>query len=187
MAAERAPSRRKQCIFRKAFQRFPFGKCERKSRSNSSYDVFHVSPLPPTGEKWSPTDTGLSPAAHPQHFSLEGINGNLNGPVLPKLELDQNSQEMKHVALIDNSRFHLGQIPSPGPSTQLHLNHLHHLPTDPLQGFLTTPALGSHYPNGYLSPSNDVRPPSPSDSSMGKRLGRYQRVYGSVPPRPKLY
>ncbi|XP_077116554.1 uncharacterized protein LOC143770627 [Ranitomeya variabilis] len=61
MAAERTPSRRKQCIFRRTFQRFPFGKCERRSRSSSSsssssYDVHHVDVLPSKNkDKWSPT------------------------------------------------------------------------------------------------------------------------------------
>ncbi|XP_018089034.1 uncharacterized protein LOC108700400 [Xenopus laevis] len=170
MAAERTPGRRKQCIFRKAFQRFPFGKCERKSRSNSSYDVFNINPLPPTVEKWSPKDKGLSSAGQSQHFALDGTNSNLNGPVLPKLEPDQ---EMKHVILMDNSRFHMGHIPIPVPSSQLHLNQLHHLPnvpTDPLQGTLSTQDLDSHYPNGFLphhlTHLNEIRPPSPTDCSM---------------------
>ncbi|XP_073495398.1 uncharacterized protein [Phyllobates terribilis] len=58
MAAERTPSRRKQCILRRTFQRFPFGKCERRSRSSSSssYDVHHADVSPSKNEeKWSPT------------------------------------------------------------------------------------------------------------------------------------
>ncbi|XP_078527757.1 uncharacterized protein LOC144799976 [Lissotriton helveticus] len=38
MAAERTPSRGRQCLFRRAFERFPFGRCERRARSRS-YDV----------------------------------------------------------------------------------------------------------------------------------------------------
>ncbi|KAM4013354.1 uncharacterized protein ACNLHF_003464 [Anomaloglossus baeobatrachus] len=61
MAAERTPSRRKQCILRRTFQRFPFGKCERRSRSSSSYDVRNdeVSPSK-TKEKWSPSYSTIS-------------------------------------------------------------------------------------------------------------------------------
>lgn len=38
MAADRTPSRARQCLFRRAFERFPFGRCERRTRSRS-YDV----------------------------------------------------------------------------------------------------------------------------------------------------
>ncbi|KAG8432062.1 hypothetical protein GDO86_019526 [Hymenochirus boettgeri] len=156
MAAERAPSRRKQCLFRRAFQRFPFGKCDRKTRTNSSYEVASVNPCKGAAEKWSPTDTGLSFFNHHQPFAVEVVHSNETKiEDSPTLHPNQQSHE---VVLIHNSDLHLGHVPNLDPSSQPNFTHLNHPPGDPLHGFLN--------PMGTKPQEDHVSPPSPSVSSM---------------------
>ncbi|CAH2327216.1 Hypothetical predicted protein [Pelobates cultripes] len=157
MAAERTPSRRKQCIFRKAFQRFPFGKCERKTRSNGSYD-----PPQQTAEKWSPTDQVVSSLSKP--------------PMLPLAIMDSeghNRTLIPHAAdpMQNSHRMFDSNGVQPGFS----------MPSLPLDGHHSDSMQFSHNRGGKeglvsefppLSPAEDedplsvALPPSPSISSM---------------------
>ncbi|KAJ1081145.1 hypothetical protein NDU88_001328 [Pleurodeles waltl] len=55
MSADRTPSRARQCLFRRAFERFPFGRCERRARSRS-YDVGAEASQDLPGQ-WTSVDT----------------------------------------------------------------------------------------------------------------------------------
>ncbi|XP_069463211.1 uncharacterized protein [Ambystoma mexicanum] len=58
MSADKTPARARQCFLRRAFEHFPFGRCERRgrSRSSSSYDVRADSSSDLQGS-WTSVDT----------------------------------------------------------------------------------------------------------------------------------
>ncbi|KAM4690095.1 uncharacterized protein WCC33_017550 [Rhinophrynus dorsalis] len=176
MAAERTPSRRKQCIFRRAFQRFPFSKCERKCRASSSYDVFHDDPSRQTAEKWSPTDAAIASFSSPRPLPLEGMHSTISTRIqLPNGELTHTSHEKYEENGISptSSRFHMDNVSHQGLSSPPPYNTWQRHPNDCVNDFLNVERsqnLDSPYSN-VPQPQNedppDIEPPpSPSVCSM---------------------
>lgn len=173
MAAERTPSRRKQCVFRRTFQRFPFGKCERRSRSSSSsYDVHPAEgSTSQNSEKWSPTDPAISTFNVNGAGHRESAEREANDKTQPTNGIIFNGGYEDSVVLEPvSSLHHVSSLPL---SPHVPLSHHH---TDAMQIYpdMEQPDTDSAYSSvSYREeqPRHAVSPPSPSISSMEMDVG----------------
>lgn len=171
MAAERTPSRRKQCIFRRTFQRFPFGKCERRSRSSSSYDVHHAEASPSkNNEKWSPTDPSISTFNVHGAGHIESTERAASDKTQPTNAIIFNGGYEDSVVLAPVSSIHHESNLPLSPHVHLSHHHIHTMQNHPEQPDTDSAYSSVSYREGQHQ-RHVVSPPSPSISSMETDVG----------------
>ncbi|XP_072283506.1 uncharacterized protein [Pyxicephalus adspersus] len=176
MAAEKTPSRRKQCIFHRTFLRLPFGRCERRNRgnSNSSYDVHHIEATQPA-EKWSPKDSSITSLGlhqlHPREDMESDGGSRTHMPnIEPANSLNgaQGDDVVLKPVLVNSHQADLGFVPQISTG---HQNIDFEVSLDDLGQQEVDSAYSSVSHIEEESLHQMVSPPSPSVSSMETDMG----------------